>query len=75
MTDFDELLTADEVARILAIPVRTLYAWRSRGHDSTGRALGPDSFLVGASVRYRRSKVEEYLREQEAATSAHRRSA
>lgn len=50
----ESLLTVAEVAAYLAVPVRTVYAWRSRG-------VGPVGISVGRHVRYRREVVEEYL--------------
>jgi DNA-binding transcriptional MerR regulator len=53
----DDLLTITEVAAIVRAPVATLRYWR---HLSTG----PKSFRVGRGVRYWRSDVVEWLREQ-----------
>ena len=43
----DELLTIDEVAEMLRVPIGTLRYWRHLG-------AGPHSFKVGRWVRYRR---------------------
>lgn len=53
----DRLLTTDEVARYLGVPVQTLYAWRHKG-------IGPRSFRVGRFVRYRHEDVQIWLRER-----------
>jgi hypothetical protein len=45
MDDNDRLLTAEELADFLDLPIKTLYAWRYRGED-------PVSFRVGKHIRY-----------------------
>jgi predicted DNA-binding transcriptional regulator AlpA len=42
---WDRLLTLEEVADFLAVPVRTLYTWRYRGE-------GPPVLKVGRHLRY-----------------------
>ena len=44
------LLSTEEVARILVVPVTTLYTWRYKG-------TGPKAFRVGKHLRYRFSDV------------------
>ncbi len=44
-----------ELAEEIGIPVRTLYAWHSRG---TG---GPRAAKLGRHLKYRRSDVETWL--------------
>ena len=46
-----------ELAEYLAVPVRTIYAWRTTGS-------GPRGIRVGRHVRYRRSEVERWLTSQ-----------
>ena len=41
----ERLLTLEEVAEFLAVPVRTLYTWRYRGE-------GPPVLKVGRHLRY-----------------------
>lgn len=41
----DRLLSADEVAEFLGIPVATLYQWRHKG-------TGPGAYRVGRHLRY-----------------------
>lgn len=53
----DKMLSPDEVAELLGISVRTVYAWRYRGD-------GPPGFKVGRHVRYRPSDVEAWLADQ-----------
>lgn len=48
------LLSTEEVARILVIPVTTLYTWRYKG-------TGPRAYRVGKHLRYRLSDVMEWL--------------
>lgn len=54
----DELLTLDEVAAILKVPPGTVRKWRAEG-------AGPQGFRVGKYVRFRRSAVEQFIRERE----------
>jgi excisionase family DNA binding protein len=50
----DRLLTLEEVAGYLQVPVKTLYDWRHRG-------LGPRGLRVGRYVRYRQSALDTWL--------------
>lgn len=50
----ERLLSADEVAEFLGIPVSTLYQWRHRG-------CGPEAYRVGRHLRYEPSKVRAWL--------------
>jgi excisionase family DNA binding protein len=52
--DRDRLLTPDEVAVFLGVPLRTIYRWRSRGD-------GPRGYRVGRHVRYRVDDIEDWL--------------
>lgn len=54
----ERLLTPDELAAILVIPVRTLARWRSQ-------RTGPIALTVGNHVRYRMNHVNEWLAERE----------
>jgi excisionase family DNA binding protein len=54
----DDVLTFDEVATILRVPVGTLRTWRGKGE-------GPAGFRAGKYVRFRRSSVERFITEQE----------
>ncbi|MFI6074039.1 helix-turn-helix domain-containing protein [Actinoplanes sp. NPDC051343] len=56
----DELLTIDEVAQMLRVPVGTIRKWRSARE-------GPPAFRVGKYLRFRRSAVETYITERERA--------
>lgn len=55
----DELLTLQEVAGVLKVPLTTLRKWRTSG-------AGPVGFRVGKYVRFRRSAVEQFASDQEA---------
>lgn len=61
----ERLLTPQEVAEYLGVPVSTLYAWRYRGE-------GPRSGRVGRHVRYRAEDLKAY---EEQAFAADRRQA
>jgi len=52
----EPLLTIEDVAAYLQVPVGTLYQWRTRGG-------GPVGLRVGRHVRYRRSDVERWLKQ------------
>jgi predicted DNA-binding transcriptional regulator AlpA len=53
----DELLTMNEVANVVRVPVATLRYWRHLGS-------GPRSFRVGRSVRYWRTEVLHWLEQR-----------
>lgn len=53
----ERLLTVEEVAEWLGVPVGTIYAWRYR-------STGPASYKVGRHVRFRRADVERWLEDQ-----------
>ena len=50
----DRLLTLNQVAEYLGVPLATLYQWRHRGE-------GPRGIKVGGHVRVRESELELYL--------------
>ena len=52
-----EILTIVEAALLLRKPVSTLRWWRHRG-------IGPRSFKLGRTVRYRRHDVLRWLSQQ-----------
>ena len=52
----ERLLTADEVAEFLGIPVATLYQWRHKG-------CGPEAYRVGRHLRYEPSTLRSWLDE------------
>ena len=53
----ERLLSADEVAEFLGIPVATLYQWRHKG-------CGPDAYRVGRHLRYDPASLRAWLQEQ-----------
>jgi excisionase family DNA binding protein len=57
MHDLEPLLSPQDLADFLDVPVATIYTWRHRGH-------GPPGFRVGRHLRYRRSDVEQWITEQ-----------
>jgi excisionase family DNA binding protein len=57
MESKDRLLTVQELAAYLAVPIATLYQWRWRGE-------GPPGFRVGRHVRYRWNDVREWVDHQ-----------
>ncbi|MAY96180.1 MAG: excisionase [Nocardioides sp.] len=52
----ERLLSAEEVAEFLGIPVATLYQWRHKG-------CGPDAYRVGRHLRYDPATVRAWLQE------------
>ncbi len=60
--DLDELLTLREVAELLRVPEATVRWWRTQH-------IGPNSFKIGRHVRYLRTEVLRWLRDQGAGGS------
>ena len=54
MESFDRLLTVEDLAKYLGVPVATLYAWRYH-HQ------GPPGFRVGRHLRYRWADIEAWI--------------
>lgn len=52
-----EYLTIEELATLLHVPVRTIYAWRSRGK-------GPPAYRIGRYLRFRVAEVETWVDQQ-----------
>ena len=52
--DPDAIVTPQELAAELRIPVGTIYAWRSYG-------TGPKGFKAGRAVRYYRRDIDQWL--------------
>jgi excisionase family DNA binding protein len=57
MATDEQLMTVQELAQYLRVPVATIYAWRYR-------RVGPLGFRVGKHLRYRRPDVEEWIARQ-----------
>jgi excisionase family DNA binding protein len=62
MSVLDPLLSVQDLAAYLDLPVATLYAWRYRGH-------GPSGFRAGRHIRYRQSDVDQWINDQLAMSS------
>lgn len=66
MDEHDRLLSAEDLASFLDVPIKTLYAWRYRGE-------GPIGFRVGRHIRYRWMDVERWIRDRVQAAEVGRR--
>lgn len=53
----DTLLSPDELADYLKVPVKTIYNWRTKRE-------GPRAVKVGRHVRYRQSEIDAWLDRQ-----------
>jgi excisionase family DNA binding protein len=51
-----DVLSIQEVAKLLKVPVSAIYAWNRRG-------VGPPHYKVGRKLRYRKSEVRKWLAE------------
>jgi excisionase family DNA binding protein len=65
MKRLDELLSAQDLADYLDVPLSTLYDWRWRGE-------GPKGFRAGKHIRYRRADIEEWIQRQLDSHLSHR---
>ena len=61
MEQLDRLLTVEDLAEYLDVPVSTVYAWRYRRQ-------GPPGFRVGRHLRFRWSDVERWIKDRIAQT-------
>ncbi|MBD3946344.1 helix-turn-helix transcriptional regulator [Nocardioides ganghwensis] len=50
----NHLLSPQDLAALIAVPVATVYRWRSAGS-------GPRGYRIGKHVRFRMSDVEAWL--------------
>jgi len=55
MNNLDPLISAQQLADYLEVPIATLYAWRHRGE-------GPPGFRVGKHLRFRWADVRDWIR-------------
>jgi excisionase family DNA binding protein len=62
-TNADRLMTMQEVADHLQVPLWTVRKWRAAGR-------GPAGFRVGRHVRYTREEVDRWVAEQRGVGSA-----
>ena len=53
----DQLLTVEELADYLGVPVATVYAWRYRRQ-------GPPGFRLGKHLRFRWSDIEDWIEDR-----------
>jgi excisionase family DNA binding protein len=56
----NKLLTTEEVAEFLGVPVQTIYIWRTK-------KSGPKSIKVGKHLRFRQADIDAWLDEQASA--------
>ncbi len=56
-TQTSEWIGVDALAEELGVPVRTIYAWRSRNR-------GPRAATFGKHLRFRRADVESWISAQ-----------
>jgi excisionase family DNA binding protein len=54
MEPIDRLLTVEDLADYLGVPVATIYAWRYRRQ-------GPPGFRVGRHLRFRWSDIQQWI--------------
>lgn len=54
MQHLEPLLTAQDLAEFLDVPVATIYAWRYRRQ-------GPPGLRVGRHLRYRRVDIDQWI--------------
>ena len=52
MEHIDRLLTVEDLAEYLEVPIATINAWRNR-------QLGPPGFRVGRHLRFRWSDIQQ----------------
>ncbi len=62
MEPTDRLLTVEELADYLEVPVATIYAWRYR-------RKGPPGFRIGRHLRFRWSDFERWIEDRITQTS------
>lgn len=63
MTNNDRLMSVEDVADFLGVPVQSVRKWRYLG-------TGPIGLKVGRHVRYRRADVEKWLDQQASAAAS-----
>lgn len=57
MHSLEPLLSAQDLADFLEVPIATIYSWRYRRQ-------GPPGFRIGRHLRYRRSDIERWINHQ-----------
>jgi excisionase family DNA binding protein len=61
MSTQGEWIGIEALAAEIGIPIRTIYAWRTRG-------TGPRGYRLGKHIRFRREDVEAWLEQHAEAT-------
>ena len=61
MESLNRLLSVEDLADYLDVPVATIYAWRHRRQ-------GPPGFRVGRHLRFRSSDIERWIEDRIAQT-------
>ena len=64
MHQLEPIISAQELAEYLGLPVATIYAWRYRRQ-------GPPGFRVGRHVRFRWSDVERWIEDRITQNESH----
>ena len=57
MNNLDPLLSAQQLADYLNVPLATLYAWRYHRQ-------GPPGFRAGRHLRYRKSDIDQWINDR-----------
>ena len=57
----DELLTTEDLAKMLKMAPDTMVQWRFRTKN-TGRQVGPKHIKINKQIRYKKSWVEKWLK-------------
>lgn len=63
MDGADRLMSSEELAEYVGVPIQTIYSWRVR-------KVGPRGIKIGRHTRYRVSEVRRWLDEKERSTAA-----
>jgi excisionase family DNA binding protein len=54
----DQILTTQDVAELLKVPLNTIYKWNKSG-------TGPPFYMIGKGIRYRMGHVQRWRAEQD----------
>jgi excisionase family DNA binding protein len=63
MDEKKPLMSSQEVADYLGVPLQTLYVWSMNG-------TGPSGYAVGRHRRYRREEVDAWLEQRQTGRAA-----
>ena len=64
MNNLDPLLSAQQLADYLNVPLATLYAWRYPRQ-------GPPGFRAGRPLRYRKSDIDQWINDRLKDSASH----